>query len=73
MTKWLERASVFLFVIFGLLYVGAKIDFFTRYWPLGPGAYVEEQWLFWAGMAIIGAIAYFLGWIRNRIDGPKSD
>jgi hypothetical protein len=73
MTKWLDRASVFLFVIFGLLYVGAKIHFFTRYWPLGPGAYVEEHWIFWAGMAIVAAVIYCLEWIRNRIDGPKSD
>jgi hypothetical protein len=31
MTKWFDRASVFLLVIFGLLYLGAKIHFFTRY------------------------------------------
>jgi hypothetical protein len=70
MTKWFDRASVFLLVIFGLLYLGAKIHFFTHYWPL---AYVEEHWLFWAGMAIVGAFAYFLGWVRNRIEGPKSN
>jgi hypothetical protein len=73
MTKWFDRASVFLLIIFGLLYVGAKIHFFTRYWPLGPGAYVEEHWAFWAGMVIVGAVAYCLGWIRNRIDRPKSN
>jgi hypothetical protein len=73
MAKWFDRASVFLLIIFGLLYVGAKIHFFTHYWPLGPGAYVEEHWPFWAGMAIVGAVAYCLRWIRNRIDGPKSN
>jgi hypothetical protein len=73
MTKWFDRAGVFLLVIFGLLFFGAKIHFFTRYWPLGPGGYVEEHWLFWAGMAIVGAVAHCLLWIRNRIDGPKSN
>ena len=73
MTKWFDRASVFLLVIFGLLYLGAKIHFFTRYWPLSLGAYVEEHWLFWAGMAIVAAIALFLERIRKRIEGPKSN
>jgi hypothetical protein len=73
MTKWFDRASVFLVVIFCLLYVGAKIHFFTRYWPLGPGVYLEEHWTFWAGMAIVAAVAYCLGRIRNWIDGPKSN
>jgi hypothetical protein len=73
MTKCFDRANVFLLIIFGLLYIGAKIHFFTRYWPLGPGAYVETHWLFWAGMATVGAIAYCLGWIKDRIEGPKSN
>jgi hypothetical protein len=33
--KWFERLGLFLLVIFGLLYVGAKIHFFTRYGVLG--------------------------------------
>jgi hypothetical protein len=33
MRKWFGGASVFLVVIFCLLYIGAKIHFFTRYWP----------------------------------------
>ena len=73
MTKWFDRASILLLILFGLLYIGAKIHFFTRYWLLGPGAYVEEHWPFWAGMAIVGALACCLGWIRNRIDGTKSN
>ena len=51
MGKWFERLGLFLLVIFGLLYVGAKIHFFTRYGVLSPGEYVEEHWYFWAGMA----------------------
>jgi hypothetical protein len=73
MTNWFVSVSVFLFVIFGLLYVGAKIHFFTRFLRLGLGACVEEHWFFWAGMAIIGAVIYFLGWLRNRIEGHKSN
>jgi len=72
MEKWSDRTSVFLLVVFGLLYIGAKIHFFTRYGFLGPGSYVEEHWPFWAGMATVGAVASFLHWIRKRIVGPKS-
>jgi len=73
MAKWLDRTGIFLLVIFGLLYVGAKIHFFTRFGLLGPSAYLEEHWSFWAGFAIIGALAYCLGWMKKRIEGPKSN
>jgi hypothetical protein len=73
MDKWLERASVFLLVIFGLLYIAAKIHFFTRYAVLGPGKYVDEHWPLWAGFAIIGGIWVCFDWIRKRRGRPKSD
>ena len=73
MGKWFERLGLFLLVIFGLLYVGAKIHFFTRYGVLSPGEYVEELWYFWAGMATISGVGVFLGWIRKRFERPKSN
>jgi len=73
MEKWFERAGLFLLIIFGLLYVGAKIHFFTRYSVFGPGEYVEAHWFFWAGMATIGGVAACLGWIRKRLERPKSN
>jgi hypothetical protein len=71
MEKWFERLGTCLLVLFGMLYVGAKIHFFTRYGVLGPGDYVEEHWPFWAGMAIIGGAGACLGWIRKRIERSK--
>ncbi len=73
MEKWFERIGIFLLVIFGLLYVGAKIHFFTRYGALGTGEYVEEHWPLWAGMATISGAGACLGWIRKRIERPKSN
>ena len=67
MEKWLERVSVFLVVVCGLLFVGAKIHFFTRYGVLGPGQYVEEHWPFWAGMAVVAGVSTFLAWIGKRL------
>ena len=65
MEQWLKRVGIVLLVIFGLLYVGAKIHFFTRYGVLGAGEYVEESWFFWAGMATICRAGACLGWIRK--------
>ena len=73
MEKWFERAGIFLLTIFGLLYLGAKIHFFTRYGVLGPAAYVEEHCFFWAVMAIMGGVGACLGWIRKRLERPKSN
>jgi hypothetical protein len=72
MEKWIERAGTFLLVLFGLLYIGAKIHFFTRYGVLGPGKYLEEHWPFWAGVAVIGGAGACLSWIREKIRRPKS-
>jgi hypothetical protein len=73
MVKWLDGASVFLLVVFGLLYICAKIHFFTRYFKLGPGVYIEEHWAFWVGMASVGAAAACLCWIRRRLERSKSN
>jgi hypothetical protein len=71
MEKWFERIGTFLLVIFGLVYIGAKIHFFTRYGVLGPSEFVEEHWPFWAGMAIIGGAGACFGWIRKRLERSK--
>ncbi len=71
MEKWLGRVSSFLLVIFGLLYLGAKIHFFTRYAVLGPGGYLEEHWYFWAGMTVIGGAMACTAWIKKRFERPK--
>jgi hypothetical protein len=73
MDRWLERVIVFLLIIFGLLYIAAKIHFFTRFAAIGPGRYLEEHWPFWAGFVIIGGIWVCLDWIRKRPGPPRSD
>ena len=66
MEKWLQRISNALLVIFIALYVGAKINFFTRYAPSDPSKYVEEHWPFWAAFAVIAGIVASLNWIGAR-------
>ena len=73
MEQWLKRVGIVLLVIFGLLYVGAKIHFFTRYGVVSPGDYGEEHWPFWAGMAIISGAVACLGWMIKRRDRSKSN
>jgi len=73
MEKWFDRASIFLLVVLGLLFVDAKIHFFTRYGFLGPAAYLEEHWPFWAGMVIVVVALNCLDWIRKRMKGSNHD
>jgi hypothetical protein len=72
MEKWFDRASIILLVVFGLLFVGAKIHFFSRYGSLGLGAYLEEHWPLWAGMIVVVVILNCFEWTRKRIKGSKS-
>lgn len=39
-----------LWVLFFLLYIAAKIDFFTQYFKLETAAYLHHHSLYWAGM-----------------------
>jgi hypothetical protein len=72
MRKWLEGMNIFLLVVVGLLYVAAKIHFFTRFRSLSTSQYLEEHWPFWAGMAIIGGVGAFLERVANRLERRKS-
>jgi hypothetical protein len=58
-------------VAFGLLYVGAKIHFFTRFGVMGPGRYIEEHWFFWIGLAVPGGSAASVDWFEKRRKGSK--
>jgi hypothetical protein len=70
--KWIDRLFFWFLVVFVLLYVGAKIHFFTRYFKLGPAAYLEEHWVFWAAMAIVSGILACLGWAKRRAERASS-
>jgi hypothetical protein len=71
MKKWLDRLQIVLLVVFGLFYIAAKIHFFTRYFKLGLGSYLEGHWIFWAAMAIVSGILAFLSWVKKRAE-PRS-
>jgi TRAP-type C4-dicarboxylate transport system permease small subunit len=70
--KFTDLLAVLLMVIFGLLYIAAKIHFFTRYSKLGPAGYLEEHWVFWAAMALVGAILACVRWVKRRTEYRKS-
>ena len=72
MKKWTDRIFILFLVIFVLLYIGAKIHFFTRYFRVGPAGYVEEHWVFWAAMAIVSGILACLSWAKTRADRGSS-
>jgi hypothetical protein len=73
MGKWFDRAEVFCLLIFVLIYIAAKIHFFTGYGSLSAGVYLEQHWLFWAAMALVVAIEIAIRRIRKAHQGTKSN
>jgi hypothetical protein len=75
MAKWLQCIGIFLWIGFGLLYIAAKIHFFTRYQAVSTGEYLEQHWRFWAGMALVSGLLWLIGWTKGRFDrarpGPR--
>lgn len=54
--------SAVLWGLFVVLYIAAKVHFFTRYDPLGLGAYLREHSIYWAAMAATA----FLIWVISK-------
>jgi hypothetical protein len=73
MQKPLEKINFVLLIIFLLLYLGAKIHFFSRFGAASIGDYLEEHWYFWAGMAVVAALGALLSFAAKRREPPKSD
>jgi hypothetical protein len=64
MDLWFRRIEITLLVMLGLVYVAAKIHFFTRYQAHDSMTYVAGHWPFWAAIAIIGAAMGILDCVR---------
>jgi hypothetical protein len=73
MKKRLENINFILLIIFALLYLGAKIHFFSRFGTTGIGDYLEEHWYFWAGMAVVATLGALLSFAAKRREPPKSE
>jgi hypothetical protein len=73
MRKRLEKINFVLLVVFGLLYVGAKIHFFSRFGAVSLGDYLDAHWYFWAGMAVVAGVGLILNFAIKRREPPKSD
>lgn len=55
--------SVALWILFVLIYIAAKVDFFTQYFRLGMRQYLREHSVYWAAMAL----TVFLIWLAERL------
>jgi choline-glycine betaine transporter len=73
MGKWMEKVNIVLLVVFGLLYVGAKTHFFSRFGVLSLGDYLEAHWYFWAGMALAAGAGIVLNLATKRREPPKKE
>jgi hypothetical protein len=57
-----RMSTAVLSVLFLSLYIGAKVDFFTRYFRVETGSYLREHSVYWAAMAAVA----FLIWLIER-------
>jgi hypothetical protein len=73
MGKRMEKINIVLLAVFGLLYVGAKIHFFSRFGVVSLGDYLDAHWYFWAGMAMVAGVGLILNIALKRRKAPKSD
>jgi len=60
--SFIRTITAVLWAFLLLLYIAAKIHFFTRYEQLGVGKYIREHSILWAGMAA----AAFLIWLLSK-------
>ena len=70
MRKWTDATTGVLLVLLGLLWAGAKIHFFMRYWHYYEAdnlrGYILEHSPFWAGAALVGLGFLVTGAIERR-------
>jgi hypothetical protein len=71
MAKWLGKIELFFLLVLGLIFITAKIHFFTRYRLMSTGAYLEEHWPFWAAMLFVVAIEASIRRVRNKDQKQK--
>jgi hypothetical protein len=56
-----------------VIYVAAKIDFYTHYDPHLTGVYLHKHVYYWAGMVVIGLLLWLTGkvFFDEPSDPPK--
>lgn len=65
----LSKMSAVLWVLLLLVYVAAKINFFTHYGTVGSWMYVRQHSGYWLAMAGIA----FAIWIAGKIDAGRDN
>lgn len=64
--RWTERRTFLLLVILALLWVGAKVHFYTRFGATNIDGYLQEHWPFWAAMASVACLLWLVEAIEQR-------
>ena len=73
MDRLLKLAAVALIVAMLLVYVAAKMHFFTRYTGDLEG-YLGEHWPYWAAMCVVAALLWLIGVaIQRRVRSGASE
>jgi hypothetical protein len=66
-------ATGVLLVAFAVLYVAAKVHFFTRFGATDLHGYISEHWPYSAGLTAITALIWVVAWLSKEEPGgtPK--
>lgn len=67
MERVLRVATAVLLVAFGVLYIAAKVHFFTRFGATDLDGYIAEHWPYSAGLTAIAALVWVIAWLSRRI------
>jgi hypothetical protein len=65
----LSKISAGLWVLLLVVYVAAKINFFTHYGTVGSWSYVRQHSVYWFAMAGIA----FAIWIAGKFDAARDN
>jgi len=73
MERVLRVATAVLLSAFVVLYIAAKVHFFTRFGATDLDGYIAEHWPYSAGLTAIAALVWVIVWLSRKIgeDTPK--
>ncbi|HET9839098.1 MAG TPA: hypothetical protein VFR84_12740 [Candidatus Angelobacter sp.] len=71
MIKWLNRIGLILALVGGVVYVFAKIHFFTRFGAVSTDEYVKEHYPYTLGLLAIGGIIWVITRVISHLEGNQ--
>ena len=65
-TRWAGQLTALLLALLLVLYLSAKIHFFSRFDPYNLRGYVVEHSAFWISMAVIAVVIWLIAYFGEK-------